>query len=179
MSAARIPEREAARLLEELEPQALSLARAFYVPGHDRDDVLQLARLGFVEALRVWDGRRPLGPLAWLAGRRRILDAIRAAQAEHRAGDHAARAWQPEGLEDPEPLIELMPDPISLEQYAEARARLRTVAGALGELTANELAHLPAVLGLERYGRTVTGSKAAENAVDRARGKLRAAIAAA
>lgn len=173
-------ERRRAELLSSVWHIAEHLAHRYFVPGHDRDDVAQLARIGMLEALEHFDGRRDFAPLALVAGKREILSEIRAQGFDRRrANQHAYAVGAGEGGE-PLELLDRIADPIGLEQLVEARAELRALADAAASLSALERRCAAAVAIGESYSDLVgVPAKTADNAVQRARRKLRAARAAA
>ena len=85
--AARRGDRAAqARLLELCEPMVRRIARTLHLPGGERDDIAQEARLGILDAIRAWDPDRrvPFRSFAWLCAVREARMAVNAA----RAGKH-------------------------------------------------------------------------------------------
>lgn len=140
----------------------------------------QLARIGIWQALERWDGLRPPDALAWRCAHSRIHDALTHAHRESRRGDRlavsGAAGVDGERLE----LVERLAAPIGLEEQLEERARLRAVLEALPSLTPLERDSLAATCRGERYAATAgDDGKSVDNAIQRARAKLRAAAAAA
>jgi len=73
-------------LLELYEPLVRGVARALYLPGDERDDLAQCARLGVIDATRSWDPSRrlPFRAFAWLCA----VPEARMALNSARAGKH-------------------------------------------------------------------------------------------
>jgi RNA polymerase sporulation-specific sigma factor len=73
-------------LLRLYEPLVCGIARSLYLPGGDRDDLVQRARLGVIDATRSWDPSRrvPFRAFAWLCAVREARMAVNSA----RAGKH-------------------------------------------------------------------------------------------
>jgi RNA polymerase sigma factor (sigma-70 family) len=72
-----------ARLLSIYEPMVRRIARTLYLPGGDRDDLAQEARVGVIDAARTWDPARgvPFSNFAWLCATREARMAVSAARA--------------------------------------------------------------------------------------------------
>jgi RNA polymerase sporulation-specific sigma factor len=72
-----------ARVLAQYEPMMRLIARRLYLPGGDRDDLAQEARMGLVDAMRTWDPARgvPFSNFAWLCATREARNAVHAARA--------------------------------------------------------------------------------------------------
>lgn len=174
-AAARRLERELARL----EPICEQVARRYFIPGGDRDDVLQLARIGCWQALEQWDGRSPIRGFARLLAERRVIEAIIAARRDKRQAQLEARSvvTDRDGLEHQ--AVELIAEPFGLEERVAGRERLRAVVGALPQLSPLERRSLAGVARGESYVRPGSPeSKQADNAIQRARRKVGAALAA-
>jgi RNA polymerase sporulation-specific sigma factor len=75
-----------AELLERYDPLVRRIARSLYLPGGDRDDLAQSARLGILDAARSWDASRrvPVRAFAWLCAVREARMAVNSA----RSGKH-------------------------------------------------------------------------------------------
>jgi RNA polymerase sporulation-specific sigma factor len=58
------------------------IARRLYLPGGDHDDLAQEARMGLVDAVRIWDPARgvPFSNFAWLCATREARNAVQAAR---------------------------------------------------------------------------------------------------
>ena len=72
-----------AQLLELYEPMVRRIAGSLYLPGGEREDLAQEARLGILAAIRAWDPGRsvPFRCFAWLCGLREANTAVNAARA--------------------------------------------------------------------------------------------------
>lgn len=70
-----------ARLLMLYEPMVRRIARDHFLPGGDRDDLAQEARVGVIDAARVWDPRRgvPFSSFARLCAVRETRMAVSSA----------------------------------------------------------------------------------------------------
>ncbi len=69
-----VPHSEA---LREWRNYALAIARDFYFPGADQDDVEQEAMIGLWQAFERWDrDKGPLGSFVYLVVRRRLIDRL-------------------------------------------------------------------------------------------------------
>jgi len=75
-----------AELLRLYEPLVRRIARTLYLPGGERDDLAQHARLGVIDAARSWDPARrvPFRAFAWLCAVREARMAVNSA----RSGKH-------------------------------------------------------------------------------------------
>ena len=73
-------------LLNRYRPLARAKARSFFVPGCDRDDVVQEAMIGLCEAIRNYDAtkRRPFWVFANVCVTRQILTAVQSANRRKR-----------------------------------------------------------------------------------------------
>jgi RNA polymerase sporulation-specific sigma factor len=69
------------RLLNLYEPMARRIARTLHMPGGEREDLAQEARLGILDAIRAWDPERrvPFKSFAWLCAVRQARMAVNAA----------------------------------------------------------------------------------------------------
>ena len=164
--------------LEEHVPVALRVARDFYLPGGDRQDVEQEARIALWLAARTYNGQGSFAGWATFVVRRTLITKLRSAQREkHRPLTEALRT----ALVDDGEKIEEVPivdtiiggrDPLDV---VIAREQLAAVARAIRELTPLERAALDGVLaGVEPR----RGDHRLDNSIRRARKKIRAAIAA-
>jgi RNA polymerase sporulation-specific sigma factor len=72
-----------ARVLSQYEPMMRLIARRLYLPGGDHDDLAQEARVGLVDAVRTWEPERgvPFSNFAWLCATREARNAVHAARA--------------------------------------------------------------------------------------------------
>lgn len=75
-------------LVELYEPLVRRISRSLYLPGGEREDLAQCARLGVLDAARSWDPSRrvPFRAFAWLCAVREARMAVSSA----RAGKHQA-----------------------------------------------------------------------------------------
>lgn len=151
-----------------------AIARECRVPGVDRDDVAQEARIALWVATGSWDRERgPFVPFARLVVKRRVADLLEAAT-RHKALllTRAARV----GVNDDgdvEELVGLLSDGKSAEDRAVLLDELRGLVGAILGLTAAERRAIVRVIdGAELE------SKSDDCARYRARRKLRKAVAA-
>lgn len=183
MSAARLIDadldgRAAERELAALEPTIRRQARLYQVPGLDHEELAQLCRIAVWEALPSWDGSSSRRSFAALVARRTVLDALNAAQRLKRRRDRYALRVVTGGDGEELRAVELAADPVSLEHRAEVRAELRAIVGALDGLTELERVSLRAVANGEPYASRVRGwSKSTDNAAQRAKAKIRRALA--
>jgi RNA polymerase sporulation-specific sigma factor len=93
-------QRAEAQLLDLYEPMARRIAGSLYLPGGEREDLAQEARLGILGAIRAWDPGRsvPFRCFAWLCGLREANTAVNAARAaKHQPLNHARSLHQPIG----------------------------------------------------------------------------------
>jgi RNA polymerase sporulation-specific sigma factor len=183
-AAKRGDRRAEARLLDLYEPMVRRISGSLYLPGGEREDLAQEARLGILAAIRAWDSHRsvPFRCFAWLCGLREANTAVNAARAaKHQPLNHARSLHRPVG-EVGAPLEETLvatgrPDDDPVAKTL-ARERLRGILdgtraltelerGALS-LSANDCKHRDSarVLGV--------GERAVNNALQRARRKLTA-----
>jgi RNA polymerase sporulation-specific sigma factor len=87
-----------AQLLARYEPMARRIAGTLYLPGGERDDLAQEARLGIVDAIRAWDAARrvPFRSFARLCAVRQARMAINSARAaKHEPLTHARSLHTP------------------------------------------------------------------------------------
>jgi RNA polymerase sporulation-specific sigma factor len=175
-----------AQLLAKYEPLVRRIAGRLYLPGGDRHDVAQEARIGLASAIRDWDPARgvPFSAFATLCAVREAQMAVAAARArKHRPLTEARRLHRSAGDES-------TPDPLSLEDAVAvsdrpdedpltktlSRERLRIIrsrARTLSQLernalamSANDVTHREAAAALG------VGVRAINNALQRARAKL-------
>jgi RNA polymerase sigma-H factor len=88
------------RIFSQYEPMMRLIARRLYLPGGERDDLAQEARIGLLDAMRTWDPERgvPFSNFAWLCATRETRTAVNAARAnKHRPLTTAAAFSQAEG----------------------------------------------------------------------------------
>ena len=181
--AARRGDRAAeARLLELYEPMVRCIARTLYMPGGEREDLAQEARLGILDAIRAWDPERrvPFKSFAWLCAVRQARMAANAARAakhqplngartlHHIAGEngHALEdTLEATGRPDEDPVAKTL-----------GRERLRCILQRAPTLT--ELERRALALSASDHNhracaaRLGVGERAINNALQRARRKL-------
>lgn len=152
---------------------AFKIASEFFIPGASSEDVLQEALIGLLQAIR--SHNPTLGPFRPFAAKlihRRLMDAVTAAlRGKQRPLTQSVR----EGRDDEYKLIsivDLVADPNSdpADRF-ERRQELRNVLSALRALPPLEREALSHVMA----GREYVGDKRIDNAVYRARAKLKAA----
>jgi RNA polymerase sporulation-specific sigma factor len=171
-----------AQLLELYEPMARRIASSLYLPGGDREDLAQEARVGILGAIRAWDPGRcvPFRCFAWLCGLREANTAVNAARAaKHHPLNHARSLHQPIG-ENGAPLEDTLiatgrpdSDPVAKTLGRErlhgilegTRALTELERGALA-MSANDRTHRDSARALG------VGERAVNNALQRARRKL-------
>lgn len=140
---------------------AESEARAWFLPGADAEDVRQEALVALWEAARAFDPvlEVPFTAFARLVIRRRLRDAVRRANGgNHRILTDAVRNHDV---------------PTSHDEVFEARAQLRALASAYQDLSPLEQRSLSAITS-GRPASTVGTARQVDNAVQRARRKLKA-----
>lgn len=135
-------------------PIALAIAREYHVPYMDADDLRQEALIALWHATGGYDPEKgPFGPFARLVISRRMIDLLKSAKASERR------------------LIEFGQQLAIPIDPAEAQSRLGEVMDALPTLTDRERQALTEHLN----GMPACSTKAHDNALTRARKKLRAA----
>lgn len=164
--------------LRALEPIAELLAARYQIPGSDRDDVRQIARIGIWEAIECWDGSTPLRAFARLVAERRVQDALTGARRLCRHAEQPPLSLSAGAYGEDGDLNEIVPAPGNAAELAELRVELGAVVAALPSLTPLERASLAAVLnGIPYSIEGVEGVQGFDNGLQRARRKLRAAVA--
>jgi RNA polymerase sporulation-specific sigma factor len=159
----------------ELLELADRMARQWRLPGADADDVQQLARIAAWESTRCYDANAGASELAFasLVIGRRLRQALTAARRlKHGPLTHAVRVAVDESG-DQVVVLELVPDAgADVLELVEQRDRLGRLVAALPTLSALERSTLVDVIAGRATART---SKRVDNALQRARAKLRAA----
>ncbi len=171
-----------AQLLELYEPMVRRITGLLYLPGGEREDLAQEARLGILAAIRAWDPGRsvPFRCFAWLCAVREANTAVNAARAaKHQPLNHARSLHRPVG-EDGAPLEDTLiaagrPDDDPVAKTL-GRERLRAVLDGTRALTELERGAL-AMSANDRTHRDSAralgvGERAVNNALQRARRKL-------
>jgi RNA polymerase sporulation-specific sigma factor len=166
-------------LFAPVRPYAMGLARRFFVPGWDREDLYQEALAGFASALLSYEPERQVGfeDFARLCMRNSVVATVRRATRVKRQGEGAVMT----SLEDLEATCsdEFRPD-LMLEQQAGCAEMLESLRSALSQaewsvleevLTGASLAEVASRVGLNQ--------RAVENALSRARVKARRVLVAA
>ena len=171
-----------ARLLELYEPMVRRIGASLAMPGGDRDDLAQHARLGLLDAVAAWDPARrvPFKSFARLCARREAFVALNAARAAKHGPLNGALNLDASVGRDGRPLEETLSatdrpdeDPVAKALGRERLAGIRGRVASLTELehralalSANDHAHRD---GSELLG---VGERAVNNALQRARRKL-------
>lgn len=163
----------------DLLPRIREYVRRFPIDGADVDDGMQVGLLAIEEARAHYNVTLgvPFEAFAWDVARRRLYDArVAASREKHLILTQAVRVVGVDPDDEPEPVLELLPsrapDPYDVVVH---RLELRAIIDALPRLTENERIALAWVLNGESY----KGSRVVDNAIQRARRKLRAVAAAA
>ena len=175
--------------LERFRPFAYAIARPYFLPGADRDDVEQEAMIGVWKALRDYrpDGGMSLRSFVALCVRRQVITAVKTATREKHRGFLEAVRETP--VEDDElSVLDALASPGAdpaeiLESREEALSLLRSIATELTPLERRALIGLANGYSYDELGPTLGGRvtrhrdgspryKRAENAVIRARQKL-------
>ena len=169
-------------MLELYEPLVRGIARRLYLPGGDRDDLAQHARLGVIDATRSWDPSRrvPFRAFAWLCAMREARMAVNSARSGKHQAINGARSLEDAGR-DGLPVAETLAatgradeDP---EAKALARERLKEILARAGTLTPLERRSLELSLnglGYREIAATLgVQPRTVNNALQRARRKLR------
>jgi RNA polymerase sporulation-specific sigma factor len=171
-----------ARLIGLYEPMARYIALTHFVPGGDRDDLAQQARIGILAAIHAWDPRRrvPFRSFAWLCAVRETRMAVHAARAGKHQPLNGARTLHAVAGDDGHTLEDTLEatgrpdaDPVAKTLGREQLREILMRAGTLSELersalvlSANDHSHRESacVLGV--------GERSVNNALQRARRKL-------
>lgn len=171
-----------ARLLDLYEPMVRRITRTLQLPGGEREDLAQEARLGILDAIRAWDPDRrvPFKSFAWLCAVREARMAVNTARAGKHQPLNGARTLHHVAGEDGHALEDTLEatghpdeDPVA---KTFGRERLQGI-----------LERVPALTDLERHAlalsasdhshrdcadRLGVGERAVNNALQRARRKL-------
>lgn len=167
-------------LIEENLDLCEMAARRFFIPGYDRGDTLQEAACALIEAADCYRPERgEFRPFAFGVIRRRLITAVITERREKRRGNlEALRLDQPTVADDGvTSLHESIPSPADLGHTVAVREELARLVRAFATLTPLERHWLLYAINGGEYSADVDGrrNKRAENAVDRARKKLRKA----
>ncbi|MDQ3647189.1 MAG: sigma-70 family RNA polymerase sigma factor [Actinomycetota bacterium] len=162
-----------ARLLRRHQRLLEFEAQRFFFPGADGDDVLQEARIGFAKAVRAYRPERgaSFGSFAALCVSRRLAGALTAARrvkhltlSEATRGEAAERAWG---------ALRERQGPHERLLGAERAEELREAAAELSALERDVFAHSLVGWSTNDAARRLgLAPKSADNALQRARGKL-------
>lgn len=188
MAARRGDEAALTWLLRHHDRMIRAIASDFYAAGHDRKDVQQEGRLGYLTAVRDWQpGRASFRHFARHCVRREIQAMVqRANRNKHAVLTHADRlerpvrvAQRPDAATVGDTLTAPPRDAGDPEHTALMREQLATMVAATDSLTALERDALTLILNDYSYADAATtlatGVRAVNNAVQRARAKLGAA----
>jgi RNA polymerase sporulation-specific sigma factor len=161
-------------LLERHRPLlAGEVGRYYDLPGGDRDDTAQEARIAVAAAVRCYRGGRgsSFRSFARLCVSRRLAGALTAARRKKHSlvtdalgGEEAERVWT--ALPDRDDPVDLA---LAREQLRELRPRVATLSRLERKVLAHVLAGWSSADAARRLGRS---RKAADNALQRARRKL-------
>jgi RNA polymerase sporulation-specific sigma factor len=181
--AARRGDRAAeSELLTLYEPMVRCITAALYLPGGERDDLDQEARVGILQAIRDWDPERrvPFRCFAWLCAVREARMAVNAARARKHQPLNSARPLHAVDGDDGPALQDTIeatgcPDDDPVAKTL-GRERLRRILERVPSLT--ELERGAVVLSASHHTRRQTAAslgvreRAVNNALQRARKKL-------
>jgi RNA polymerase sporulation-specific sigma factor len=179
------------RLIELHESLARQVCRPFFLANGEHGDLMQAARVGVWQAIHSWDPARgaKFRHFAALIMRREVMMLVSASRAHNQRllnsacslhDDYAGDA-DPAGLELAEMLAAPARDASDPAAVTIARERLELILNALPGLSPHERGALSMTLnGLDhcQVGAELgSGPKSVNNALQRARRKLRAAVA--
>ncbi len=181
--AARRGDRAAeARLLDLYEPLVRRITRTLHLPGGEREDLAQEARLGILDAIRAWDQDRrvPFKSFAWLCAVREARMAVNTARAGKHQPLNGARTLHRVAGENGHALEDTLEatgrpdeDPVAktlgrerLQGILERAPTLTDLERSALALSASDHSHR------ECAGRLGVGERAVNNALQRARRKL-------
>ena len=171
-----------AQLLSLYEPMVRRITGSLYLPGGEREDLAQEARIGILAAIRAWDPDRrvPFRCFAWLCAVREARAAVNAARAAKHQPLNRARSLQAPAGEDGPPLADTLaatgrPDEDPVAKTL-ARERLRSILDGTGALTELERGALTLSVNDRTHPDSArvlgVGERAVNNALQRARRKL-------
>lgn len=144
------------------------VARGYFIPGGDDQDVLQECELGLLIACRDFDGQMEFRPYAVHVIRQWIRTRVTAARRmKHELLTHAGRVGRDEEGEL-QPIIDLIGSPVDTERQVFAREALNLALERVKTLTVTEREGLRAVVN----GIPYADDKRIDNAIQRARRKL-------
>lgn len=177
------------RLCRRYGPMMGAAVRSYYAPGLTWDDLMQEARIGLHGACLAFDPSRGVAfsGLAATAVQRRVIDAVKTAQrGKHGPLNHSSALDEPHGPSG-RTLAEHLPAPASdpalvIEGRDEFRRTVDALLAVMSPLEAVVLARVLNGASMEEagagLGRGHDAEKVADNALQRVRRKLRAALAA-
>ena len=160
--------------LDRYRPLARSLARRFYIPGADSDDVEQEAMIGAWEALTTWDPTRgPLVAFVRLVAERRVIEMVKRARARKHLAltDRAGPVRNEDGDEilPVDLVVDVRADPAGIAEHRETLAEiLDVIAHDLSPLERRVLIGVANGLAYTDLG----DFKSVDNALQRARRKV-------
>lgn len=167
-----------AELLARLRPLAYALCRDVSWPGATRDDVRQEAMIGALTGIRTWrpDGSASLPSLVRLAVRRQLWTAIKTANRDkHRPLNESVRSEVTDEGTRLE-LLDLVDDQrADVHRNAAGRETLAQVVACIHGMTEVEQTAVLGVAAGVPY-RQLGAPKAIDNALQRARRKITAAV---
>jgi hypothetical protein len=149
----------------------------FFAPGHERQDFAQEARIALLVAVRAWNAERGVDGFLGFASmvvKRRLQSALKLALAgKHGPLAEALDLDSPAGGLEVGTLADLVAGGVDPLAVVIAREKVAGVVGAVGRMSELERRAIAMLLSGESYA----GDKTIDNAMQRARRKLRAAVA--
>lgn len=188
---AQTGDHHAERVLIELnEPLVRQVCRGFFVSNGEPADLHQAARVGMWRAIHGWDPVRGISfrPFAVLVMRREVMMLVTASRAHNQTllrgacslDSHIGHENGASGLTLAELIAAPARDAAHPEEVTLARERLEMILAALPTLSAHERGSLRMTLNgmsqVEAGERAGSGAKSVNNALQRARRKLAAAL---
>lgn len=176
-----------ARLYRTYEGLLYAVAREFFAPGLTLDDLLQAGRIGLYKATVSFDpARGTFEALAPMAIRRQVITEVKTAQrAKHSPlnGSVALHAPPRRWADADVTLADILPDGLDPLTVLLAHEELRAALGVIAdECTELERAAVLGIAGGRQYGDIAAergcSAKRVDNAAQRARKKVRRALAA-
>lgn len=160
----------------EHRPLARSIARDYFLPGAEPQDVEQEALIGLWEASRDFNGYGTFKQFAAMVIRRRLQTCVKHANREkHKPLTGAARnSWAEDG--EPRPILDTLPHLHQVADLAEDHEQIRAVLASIArDLTPIERQAVIGIASGLSYAEIGLPFKQIDNALARARRKLRAA----
>lgn len=158
---------------------ARSVAAGYFIDGMDHEDVVQIARMGILKAIRTWDPSRGCKPNGWaaLCGRAEIITALKTSKRLRRwDGQHSASLDERHETGDGAAgtLGDILPGGADPARVVAGRERLREVLALVATFSPLEReALIRAHVHGEQYD-AIGEHKRVDNALQRAVRKLRA-----